>query len=156
MRNGDISNISGYSIAIRAEECLIHFKQDTGIKGFINKVLFGRYHNAILNEKAVKLLAHLSRNTDNTVVLIINKYSALEKELLLNFLKENSLDVFSDIRTVYLDSHLTTLLRSNIISYYVDTDKSRISKINSPYALSLEEAFDLFGKESKNVRRLPK
>lgn len=137
MKNGDLSNQSGYVIAFRCEDCLISFETE-GLKNkafeFFSKISGYDFRKPVINEDYLKVMEYLYKWTSYNVDLVIQKENYTDK------LKE-CLDGLPFGRIVLFErySELSARLLTGDLTLYVDEDAERRSLVNSQYAVSLNE-----------------
>jgi hypothetical protein len=133
VKNGDISNQAGYTIAFRCEDCLIKYKEG-GVKNVVLNKVLGKARRAEIDELYRSTMEHLYRNTEFVVDLVIQRdnYTADLKEII------DSLP-FSRIVVIEKDTQISQRLLIGDITFYVDDDDYRRSLVNSKYAMKLSE-----------------
>ena len=133
MKNGDISNQSGYCIAFRCEDFVVRLKDNSLIDKVLN--VFNKYQRADINLQVLRTMEHIYKNTEYTVTLIVENKTYKDlgfKELIDNL-------PFNDIILVDKPSQISQRLITGEISLYIDDDLERLSLINSPYAIPFKD-----------------
>ena len=136
MRNGDLSNQSGFTIGFRCVDFLVKYKESTLTDKLMNAIV-GKIKRAEIDESVRSFMEHLYRNTEYNVDLIIeNKDYTEDLKRLVDNLPFN--------RVVLIDklSQVSTRLLTGDLSIYVDDDDYRRSLVNSQYAISFSELND--------------
>lgn len=133
MKNGDLSNTSGYVIAFRCEDSLIKYKTE-GVKNKILNALVGKVARAEIDSVYKNTMENLYRHTEYVVDLVVLRENYTEE------MKHILEDIpFSRIVVVDKDSQITQRLIIGDITLYVDEDDYRRSLINSQYAIPIRE-----------------
>lgn len=137
MKNGDISNQAGITIAFRCEDSLIKFRESSLSDKLLNK-LFGKVSRAEVNEQYRNTMEHLYRNTEFNVDLVVNEenYTPALQELLDEM-------PFNRVVLVKSDAQVYSRLLVGDISYYIDENTYRLGLVNSPFAGTLKELYHL-------------
>lgn len=133
MKNGDLSNQSGFTIGFRCVDFLVKYKESTFTDKVLNAV-FGKTKRAEIDESVRSFMEYLYRNTEYNVDLIIeNKEYTEELKQLVDNLPFN--------RVVLIDklSQVSQRLLVGDLSIYVDDDDYRRSLVNSQYAISFSQ-----------------
>lgn len=134
MKNGDISNSVGTTIAFQCMGTLLHY-QDDGITNKVLNALFGKTKRAVVNERVRAVMEYIYRSTDMTVDIVVfeDDYSKdLETYLVDNFM-------FSRILIAPRPSYIGSRLRTGDITYYVDDDVETRSMTNNRYAIPFDK-----------------
>lgn len=133
MKNGDISNQAGITLAFRCIDFLIEYRDNTFKDKVLNAIL-GKTKRAETNDIVSSYMEHLYRNTEYNVDLIIENKDYTEE-------LKNLLDSLPFNRIVLIDKLTQISQRLNVgdISYYIDDDPVRRGLVNSPYALSFKQ-----------------
>lgn len=133
MLNGDISNMSGITVAFRCEDFLIKYKESSFLDKLLN-VVSGKAKRADIDEHVLSVMEYLYRNTEYTVDLIVEEVSYTNDLI-------GVLDSIPFNRVVLIKklSQVSTRLRTGDLSFYVDDNSYRRSLVNSPFAVSLDE-----------------
>lgn len=134
MRGNNISNRTAPTIAIKVEDFLLKFKEDT-LKDKVCNKIWGKEIRAEFDSKVLKLVSFIFRHTDMTVDLIIDKSNARNMELI------GRLDdlPFNRIIPIIKPVEIAILLNAGDLSYYVDDDENRRSNIGHKYCVNLSE-----------------
>ena len=144
MKNGDLANTIGYTIAFRCEDCLIKYKTE----GFKNKILnavIGKVARAEIYPPYSSAMEYLYRNTEYVVDLVVLRKNYTEE---LKHLIEDL--PFSRIVVVDKDSQISQRLLMGDITLYVDDDDYRRSLINSEYAIPLSRLNEFIKRRNIN------
>lgn len=134
MKNGDISNQRSFVIGVRCENNLLHYK-DGSLGDKIANVFKGRTARAEVDQKVLSLMSYVYWNTEYTVVLIIDEknYTDEAKKFLEDF-------PFNQVGTILRNiSEVTMMLNTGQLSYYISNDILDRQRVNSKYAVSVDE-----------------
>ena len=143
MLNGDISNRSSESIAVMCMDNLIFMKK-MGILERISTSIMGRFFTAKFDYQVKDFISYVYSQTPYTVDLVV-------------FSKDNSWELKKFLecwdvpynRIIVID-HLIQLnakLRSGDITYYVDNNATRRSRVNHKWSLSLAQISAIIKKQ---------
>jgi len=140
MKNGDLSNRAGYTIAFRCVDFLVKY-QEGGIKNNILNNLFGKTRRAVIDETVKSVMEHLYRDTDYNVDIVVeNKdYTPDLKAVLENI-------PFGRVVLIDKPSQLVSRLLVGDITYYVDGDSERRKAVGSYNAIGLEHLYTILSK----------
>lgn len=147
MKNGDISNIVGTTIAFQCMGTLLEYK-DMGLKNKVLNILFGKEKRAVINEKVRSVMEYIYRSTDMTIDIVIfeKDYSKdLENYLIDNFM-------FSRILLAPRPSNIGSRLLTGDITYYVDEDAYTRSLVNSRFAIPFDKLSNVVKISGRRVR----
>lgn len=134
MKHGDISNRQAPIIAFRVEDFLLK-KKDTNLIEKVRNVIQGNYSMNELNLAVVSAINFIFRGTDMSAYLVVDedtKFNEYEKELLdqVNY---------SSMISVAKPVEITVHLMIGEFTYYVDSDLSRMSKVNHKKCITLSD-----------------
>ena len=133
VKNGDLANTAGVTIAFRCEDFLIEYKDTSFTDKVLNKI-WGKTKRAEVNQTVRAIMEHFYRNTEYNVDLIVESSNYdTELKVLLDELPFN--------RVISIDklSQISSRLLTGDISYYIDNDAERRSLVNSKYAIPLSD-----------------
>ena len=133
VKNGDLANTAGVTIAFRCEDFLIEYKDTTFSDKVLNKI-WGKTKRAEVNQTVRSIMEYYYRNTEYNVDLIVeNKNYDHELKALI--------DSIPCCRVILIDklSQVSIRLLTGDISYYIDNDDERRSLVNSNYAIPLKD-----------------
>lgn len=135
MLHGDISNQRSFAFGIRCEDCLFKFK-DKNIKDKFLNVMKGKSHNAEIDKQVLSLMRYIYEQTEYTVVLVIDKKNYTDE--MKDALEEMNVP-YNQVGLVLTNiSEVTMMLNTGELTYYVDSDYTRRSLVNSQYAVDVE------------------
>lgn len=137
MLNGDISNRVASTVAIRVEDNLIKYKEDT-IKDKVLNYIVGKEKRAELNPKVVKAIYYVFKHTDMSIDLYIQEDNLKDSEEISKLIKDipyNRLVPFQGDIQIAID------LNSGEIDYFVDDNQERRSTISHNRVISLNELY---------------
>ena len=139
MLHGDISNQRSYVIGFRCENSLLTYK-DKNLLDAISNTIRGKTHRAEINQKVLSLMKHIYWNTEYTVVLVIDddNYTEEAKRYLADFPFNQVVNVLKSI------SEVTMMLNTGELTYYVTEDILDKARVNSQYAVSVDEFDKVF------------
>lgn len=132
MMHGDISNEVEDVVAFRVEDSILKFP--TGLK----KVFFGT-KGIKIDPDMQRLMETVYRRTPLTVDLVIenkNNTDAIRK-----LLEDNV--AFSRVVLINSELDISGRIMSGDISWYVDSNEERRLKVNSPYAIGINELYQI-------------
>lgn len=133
MKNGDLSNRAGYTIAFRCVDFLVKYKESTFTDKVLNAVI-GKTKRAEVDETVRSYMEYLYRNTEYNVDLIIEEKDYTEdlKRLIDNM-------PFNRVVLINKLSQISQRLLTGDLTIYVDDDDYRRSLVNNKYAVSFEQ-----------------
>lgn len=139
MLRGDISNHGSYSIGFRCENSLLKYKDKTFIDHIAN-VIRGKNFRADVDDQVYSLMRYLYWNTEYTVSLVIDdkNYTEEAKRYLADFPFNSVVNVLKNV------SEVTMMLNTGELTYYVSNDILDRQRVNSKYAVSVDEFNTLF------------
>ncbi|MBO8161068.1 MAG: hypothetical protein H0Z24_05480 [Thermosipho sp. (in: Bacteria)] len=132
MKGNDLSNRVAPTIAFRVDDFLIKKIKNKSIKDKLRNFVLGTNYG--FDEEVLKAIDYIFRHTDMTVDLIISKDFYSEK--VVSMLKDVP---YSRLNVIVSELEIKIGLNLNDYIYYVDNDKSRLSKVGHKYAIDLQQ-----------------
>jgi len=134
MLHGDISNEQSFVIGFRVEGSLLHYR-DRNFIDFIANAVRGKTRRAEVDKGVYSLMQYLYWNTEYTVVLVIDdkNYTEEAKKYFEDFPFNRVENILKSI------SEVTMMLNTGALTYYVSNDIIDRQRVNSKYAVSVEE-----------------
>ncbi len=140
MKHGDLSNLTGLAIAFRCEDFLIKYKESSLADKVLNAVI-GKAKRAEIDDRVLKAMEYLYRNTEYSVDLVVQNYKYTED------LKRVLQDLpFNRVILIDRPSQISSRLLVGDIAYYLDDNESRRSLVNSKFCMSLDEFWGMVRK----------
>lgn len=136
MLHGDISNHRSFVIGFRCEGSFIKYKRDSPLD-LLSNAIFGKTHNASVNQDILSLMNYIYFDTEYTVMLVIDSknYTNEAKRFLGDFPFNQVANIINSI------SEVTMMLNTGAMDYYVSDDEKDLSLVNSRYAMT-SQAFN--------------
>lgn len=135
MINGNISNRSSETIAVMCMDNLIYMKK-MGVFEKISTSIMGQFFNAKINQMMKDFITYVYRQTPYTVDLVVfRKEDTWE---LKKFLEVREIP-YSRIIVIDHLIQINAKLRTGDITYFVDNNSTRRSRINHKWSLSLAQ-----------------
>ena len=131
MKNGDISNEAKGVFGIKV---YVEFKRN--INPFSKKDSFK------LEKETSDLINHIFKKTSYTVIGIIE--DSFNNDNIIEYLEENS--PLSEILVCSDQKSISSALTRHVFDYYVDSNESCVSRTNSPWAMTIQQANSLLGR----------
>lgn len=133
MLRGNISNQRTFAFGFRCEGSLLKYKDNNLADKVLNWVN-GKTHRAEVDEKIYSLMNYIFWNTEYTVFLVINdeNYTEEAKEFLDDF-------PFNQVLNVRSVSHITSMLYTGELNYYIDDNDQSRYEVQSKYAITSQE-----------------
>lgn len=145
MMHGDISNQRSFVIGFRCEGTLFQIKNDNFFDKVRNTIKGGVIKGADVNEEVLSLMNYLYYNTEMTTVLIVDEenYKSGVEEFLLDYPASQHKVILRSI------SEITMMLNTGELTYFVTNDLEEKSRINSKYAVTIDEMNNLIKRRVK-------
>ena len=139
MLHGDLSNQRGFVIGFRAENSLLIPREKKFTDKVANFFVRNKYKRATLNKPVISLAKFLYWNTEMNTALVIDDW--LYQSLGFEFFGDLP---FSHIYNILSLNHVSMMLATGELSYYVDDCTESRYKVQSEYAVSSEEFSKIF------------
>lgn len=139
MRGNDLSNSPARIVMIRLDEFLVHSKKKGG--SLLDQFIKLFEDDFYIDEKVEELIGYIFRHTDFAVKYVVMENASPK---LLKFASKYWMiangETIGEMRHI---SQIDFLLKYGDVTYYVDSDEE-IEKVGNKYALTLEQARELF------------
>lgn len=139
MLHNDISNQRSYVIGFRCENSLLKYK-DKSLVDMIANAVKGKSHRADVEQNVYSLMKYIYWNTEYTVALVIDDKNWTEEaqRYFADFPFNQVINVLKSV------SEVTMMLNTGELTYYVSDDTLDRQRVNSQYAVSVDEFNTIF------------